>query len=162
MQAIGYKGINLHDAIFEVISKIDLTKANKRGIAVDSNFVVLAAKCQNTLRPYLMKYSRKVSPSYLGGMELNSLTYRLVGAFQVDKMYYELSDESSDSFQIDTEELIGAPTCPCCGNQFAFAVCSCGKLHCIGDEELSTCPWCGNQGRYGSGEGGLSVTRTQG
>lgn len=146
----------------EVISKIDLTKVNKRGIAVDSNFVVLAAKCQNTLRPYLMKYSRKVSPSYLGGMELNSLTYRLVGAFQVDKMYYELSDESSDSFQIDTEELIGAPTCPCCGSQFAFAVCSCGKLHCIGDEELSTCPWCGNQGRYGSGEGGLSVTRTQG
>jgi hypothetical protein len=129
---------------------------------VDNNFVVLSAKCQNTKRPYLIKYKKRIAPSNFGGVDLATLSYRLVGAFQVDNSYYELSDNSNESFKINTEELIGAPTCPCCGNQFAFAVCSCGKLHCIGDEEISTCPWCGNQGTYGAGEGGFDITRTQG
>ena len=66
------------------------------------------------------------------------------------------------SNKVNTDELIGGPTCPCCGNQIAFAVCVCEKIHCIGDEEISTCPWCENQGTYGSGEGGFDVNRTQG
>lgn len=57
---------------------------------------------------------------------------------------------------------MGAPSCPCCGNQFGFAMCQCGKIHCIGDEEVSICPWCGNQGTYGAGEGGFDVNRTLG
>lgn len=146
----------------DTISKIDLTKSNTPKTYVDNNYVVLSAKCQNTKRPYLIKYKKKVSPNNFGGIELDTLTYRLVGAFQVDNSYYELSDSLKESFKINTDELIGAPTCPCCGNQFAFAVCSCEKLHCIGDEEISTCPWCGNQDRYGAGEGGFDITRTQG
>jgi len=31
----------------------------------------------------------------------------------------------------------------------------------MGEEEISTCPWCGNQGKYGSGDGGFDVNRTQ-
>lgn len=89
--------------------------------------------------------------------------YRLVGAFQVDNSYYELSGENTFSKKINTSELMGAPTCPCCGNQFAFAMCGCGGVHCIGDEKMSTCPWCGNVGQYGVGEGGgFDVNRTQG
>lgn len=146
----------------DTISKIDLTKSSTTKTYVDDNFVVLSAKCQNIKRPYLIKYKKKISASNFGGLELGTLSYRLVGAFQVDNSYYELSDNSNESFKVNTDELIGAPTCPCCGNQFAFAVCSCGKLHCIGDEEISTCPWCGNQGRYSAGEGGFDITRTQG
>lgn len=144
----------------EIISKIDLTKTKTQ--FVDNNFVVLAAKCQNTKRPYLIKYKKRVVSNSLGGMELDTISYRLVGAFQVASSYFELSENLNTDFKVNTDELIGAPTCPCCGNQFAFAVCSCGKLHCIGEEEISTCPWCENQGIYETGEGGLDINRTQG
>jgi uncharacterized protein YegL len=147
----------------DTISKIDLTKVPPFKQFVDSNFVVLAAKCQNTKRPYLIKYRKTIIPSGLGGMEYNTIAYRLVGGFQVDNAYFELSDETSNSFTVNSSELMGAPSCPCCGNQFAFAMCTCGKIHCIGNEEESTCPWCGNIGRYGfSSEGGFDVNRTLG
>ena len=146
----------------ETISKIDVTKSKPNSLIVDNNFVVLSAKCQNTKRPYLIKYKKKIGSNNFGGLELGTLSYRLVGAFQVDNSYYELSDSNNVDIKINTEELIGAPTCPCCGNQFAFAVCTCGKLHCIGDEEMSTCPWCHSQATYGIGEGGFDVNRTQG
>jgi uncharacterized protein YegL len=146
----------------DTITKIDLTKIKPVTQLFDNNFVVLAAKCQNTKRPYLIKYKKRIASNNFGGLELDTLSYRLVGAFQVDHTYYELSDNSNIDFKVNTEELIGAPTCPCCGNQFAFAVCSCGKLHCIGEEEISSCPWCGNQSTYSSGEGGFDVNRTQG
>ena len=146
----------------ETISKIDLIKNAPSKQYVDSNFVVLSAKCQNTKRPYLMKYRKVIDPSSLGGLEFQTLSYRLVGGFQVDASYYELSDSNNSQFQVNSEELIGAPSCPCCGNQFAFALCQCKKIHCIGNEEVSTCPWCGNEGRYGSGEGGFDVNRAQG
>ena len=97
-----------------------------------------------------------------GISDFQTLSYRLVGAFQVDNTYFELSDESGVKQKIHTDELVGSPTCPCCGNQIGFAMCSCGGIHCIGDEQVSTCPWCGNQGKYGIGEGGFDVNRTQG
>ena len=144
------------------IEKIDLTKSEPNRQFVDDNFVVLSGKCQNTKRPYLMKYRKTIAPSSIPGIELGIKSYRLVGAFQVDNSYFELADSSGFNNKINTEELIGGPTCPCCGNQIAFAVCSCAKIHCLGEEEISTCPWCGNQGTYGSGEGGFDVNRTQG
>ena len=146
----------------DIISKIDLTKSQNLLKSVDNNFVVLSAKCQNTKRPYLIKYKKNITITDFGGVELNTLSYRLVGAFQVDNSYFELSDNSNTNFKISTEELIGVPSCPCCGNQNAFAVCICGKLHCIGEEEVCTCPWCGNNGSYGYGESGFDVNRTQG
>ncbi len=144
----------------DTISKIDLTKPQPKKQFVDNNFVVLSAKCQNSKRPYLMKYRKTINPS--GIEDLQTLSYRLVGAFQVDNSYFELSDEVAIKQKINTEELIGSPTCPCCGNQFGFAMCSCGNIHCVGEEEASTCPWCGKVGTYGVGEGGFDVTRTQG
>jgi uncharacterized protein YegL len=154
----GFELANLDD---NTLSKIDLSK-NPKNDFIDNNFVVLSAKCQNSKRPYLIKYQKNISKNNIGGLELDTLAYRLVGAFQVDNTYFELSNETAPNQKINTEELIGAPTCPCCGNQYAFAVCVCGKLHCIGAEETSTCPWCGNEGTYGAGEGGFDVNRTQG
>jgi uncharacterized protein YegL len=143
----------------ETISKVDLSKIQPSQF-VDTNYVVLAAKCQNTKRPYLIKYKKSIGPSAFSGLQ--TMSYRLVGAFQADQSYYELSDEGGLKQKISTEELVGAPHCPCCGNQFGLALCSCGGMHCIGDEEMSTCPWCGNSGKYGVGEGGFDVNRTQG
>lgn len=147
----------------DTLSKIDLTKTEPNRHYVDDNFVVLNGKCQNTKRPYLMKYRKIITPSNFAGVELSTKSYRLVGAYQVDNSYYELADNSNFSNKVNTDQLVGGPTCPCCGNQIAFAMCSCGKIHCIGEEEVSTCPWCGNEGTYGSsGEGGFDVNRTQG
>ena len=109
-----------------------------------------------------MKYRKTIAESIYAGIELSSKNYKLVGAYQVDNSYFELADSGNFSNKVNTDELIGGPTCPCCGNQIAFAVCVCQKIHCIGDEDISTCPWCNNQGSYGVGGGGFDVNRTQG
>ena len=155
-------GIELSKLDGDMLSKIDLTKDVAPPRYTDNNFVVLSAKCQNTLRPYLMKYRKSLTPSGFDGMEMNTLEYRLVGAFPVEQNYFELSDDSVGHTKIHSDELIGSPTCPCCGNQIGFAMCSCGQIHCIGNEQVSTCPWCGNKGTYDIGEGGFDVNRTQG
>jgi uncharacterized protein YegL len=144
----------------ETLSKIDLTKTKPEALQVDNNFVVLSAKCQNSKRPYLIKYRKSLTDS--GIADYKTLSYRLVGAYPVDQAYYDLSNETGNKQKINTEELIGGPTCPSCGNQFGLAMCACEGIHCIGDEEMSTCPWCGNTGRYLSGEGGFDVGRAQG
>ncbi|MBP6625754.1 MAG: VWA domain-containing protein [Chitinophagaceae bacterium] len=157
-----HTGFELAKLDGDTISKIDLTKQYPPTNFVDNNYVVLAAKCQNTKRPYLMKYRKVVTPSEFAGLGLETRSYRLVGGFQIDQSYFDLCDDQQESFSVSSDELLGAPACPCCGNQFAFAKCRCGKIHCIGDEEVSTCPWCGNAGTYGYGEGGFDVNRTQG
>jgi len=143
----------------DTVSKIDLAKESKQPV-VDDNFVVLTAKCQNTKQPYLIKYRKNVFENEYGDIGLN---YRLVGAFRVDNTYFEMSDENAGNLKISTDKLKGAPTCPCCGNQYGFAYDeTCGKIHCIGAEKISTCPWCGNQAQYGFGEGGFDVNRARG
>ena len=144
----------------DTLSKIDLTKPTPPSLYVDNNFVVLAAKCQNTKRPYLMKYRKFIQPS--GFADLQTKAYRLVGGFQVDTTYFDLCEENEAVIKVNSDELMGAPACPCCGNQYGFAMCVCGKIHCIGDESVSTCPWCGNKGNYATGEGGFDVGRTLG
>ncbi|MCW3466315.1 TerY-C metal binding domain-containing protein [Chitinophaga nivalis] len=158
--AAGFELAKIHHG--DTLSKIDLSKPLPPKQYTDSNYAVLVAKCQNMQRPYLMKYRRSVKDAELYGLNLNTMSYKLVGAFQVDNAYYELSDNSAGPTRINSDELIGNPTCPCCGNQIAFAMCSCGQIHCIGEEKVSTCPWCGNKGTYGIGEGGFDVNRTQG
>jgi uncharacterized protein YegL len=142
----------------DVVSKIDLSKSAKS--VIDDNFVVIAAKCQNTKRPYLIKYRKNVFIDRAGDVRMD---YRLVGAFPIDNSYFELSDEKATELKISSNQLIGAPTCPWCGNQFAFAMCECGKVHCMDGGGQATCPWCGVTGFYGSGgESGFDVGRTQG
>lgn len=154
-------GFGIADLDNDALSRIDLTKPTPpNNSKADPNYVVLVAKCQNTKRPYLMKYRRFVFLDHTGDVHKE---YRLIGAFQVDNTYFDLSDKDlKHNSVIHTDELRGAPTCPCCGNQFAFALCQCGNLHCVADGELNTCPWCNNQGYYGFGKGGANINRTQG
>jgi uncharacterized protein YegL len=141
------------------ISKVDLTKQDSKPV-VDDNFVVLAAKCQNTKQPYLIKYRKNVFMDSVGDVGMN---YRLVGAFKIDDSYFDMSDENATTLRISTDKLMGSPTCPCCGNQHGFAYDdTCGKIHCVGTETVSTCPWCGNKAQYGIGGGGFDVNRTRG
>jgi uncharacterized protein YegL len=152
----GFELARLDDS---TVSKIDLSKQGSQAI-VDDNFVVLAAKCQQTKRPYLIKYRKNVFLEPNGDVGKG---YQLVGAFKVDDSYFELSDENAAELKISTDKLMGAPTCPCCGNQFGLAYDeTCGKIHCVGAEKVSTCPWCGNKAEYGSGSGGFDVNRTRG
>ena len=145
----------------ENLSAIDITKKDN-SVSIDDNFVVLSGLCQNTTKKYLMKYERKIKPSNFAGIELATKIYKLKGAFLVDETYTELSDGKKLNLTVNTEELVGVPTCPSCGNQTAFAVCQCGQIHCIGNEEVSTCPSCGNKGHYTSGSGDFDVNRTLG
>lgn len=154
-------GFELAKTDGDTISKIDLSKAADKKSLVDDNFVVLAAKCQNTNRPYLMKYTRNLNEGDFGGMKLLTKSYRLAGAFPVDNSYYELADEKVAN-RIHSDELIGAPNCPCCGNPYGLAVCACQKIHCLSEELESTCPWCGTKGKYGLGNGGFDISRAQG
>jgi len=156
----GFELAKLND---EVLGKIDLSKNSTKPTIVDTNFAVFVAKCQNTKKPYLIKYKKSTSQTdFSQELNLETLYYRLVGAYQVDNSYFELSNEASLNQKISTDELEGFPTCPCCGNQYGFSVCECGKLHCVGNELVSTCPWCGNQGEYGSGGDALDINRSQG
>ncbi|KAA2244426.1 VWA domain-containing protein [Chitinophaga agrisoli] len=158
--ASGFELARIHDD--DTLSKIDLTKPLPPASYTDSNFAVLAGKCQNMQRPYLMKYRRSVEEAAIYGLDINRLNYRLVGAYQLDNSYYELSDGSATLSRINSDELIGSPTCPCCGNQVAFAMCGCGQIHCIGEDRQGRCPGCGTQGTYGSSGEGFDVNRAQG
>ena len=109
-----------------------------------------------------MKYQNEIRQSDIGGMDFSTKLYKLRGAYPVDNTFEELSENTNVNLKVNTGELLGAPTCPCCGNQVAFAVCQCQQIHCIGDEEVSTCPGCGTQGRYQRGSGGFDVNRNRG
>ena len=153
--ATGFELARLNDTV----SRIDLSKKSMQPV-IDDNFVVLAAKCQNTKQPYLIKYRKNVFENDSGDI---ALEYRLVGGFRVDNTYFEMSDENAADLKIDANLLIGAPTCPCCGNQYGFAYDGkCDKIHCTGTEKISECPWCGNKSQYGFGEGSFDVNRTKG
>lgn len=157
-----------------VVQKVEKNEHQPR-YNVDDNYVVLAGKCQNTKRPYLMKYGKASIPSNIPGLEeMGTRIYKLIGAYPVDNTYHELTDGTAKQFSINTNELWGAPTCPCCGNQFGFAMCGCGEIHCVGIDEIdkgdgkppkkqSCCPGCNTMGSFGAGGSeGFDVNRTQG
>jgi uncharacterized protein YegL len=141
------------------LSKIDLGKA--KPVKIDDNFVVILAKCQTTQKHYLIKYQRSFVPSeFLPNT--NVLFYKLIGAFPVEKTYFELSDGKQAIGKINTESLYGFPACPCCGNQYGFSACICGGIHCTNEKSTQTCPWCGQTAEYGLGGGNMDVSRTRG
>lgn len=140
------------------IEKVDVSKSRK----VDENFVVLPGKCQNTRNAYLVKYAKSLRPSEYAPYDV--LYYKLVGAYPIDEeSYKELSDSSPSGRKVNTEELRGMPTCPCCGNQLGVVVCQCGNIFCVGEAGRNRCPWCGMEGELGGiSEGGIDITRSRG
>lgn len=147
----------------EELKKIDLSKPTDKGGKADENFVVLSGKCQQTKQIYLMKYIKRIEPFNMDNLNLSVRVYQLDNAYRIEEeSYKELTGDDLYDLKVNTEELRGVPTCPYCGNQVAFAVCGCGQIHCIGNEDHSTCPSCGNVGTYTAGGEGFDVNRTQG
>jgi uncharacterized protein YegL len=152
-------GIELAGSDGDTISKIDLSKTDFKPPTVDP-FIVLLAKCQNTKQAYVIKYKKHVFADDSGDIGLD---YRLVGAYKVDDTYFELADEQSSNLKVSTSKLMGFPSCPCCGNPYGIALDgTCGNIHCVGTEKVSTCPWCGNRASYSAGGDGFDINRAKG
>ncbi len=129
----------------------------------DENFAVMLGKCQTTERPYLIKYQKRLASNpYADYVSNANKNYKLVGAFPIENTYFEMTDGAPTGDTVNTSELVGFPTCPCCGNQYGFSVCRCGRIICVGGEQMSKCPWCGMQANFGFAEGDSDITRTRG
>lgn len=147
------------------IDGINLEKVDtERNVIVDENFAVLKGKCSSTKKSYLIKYAKRIKP--IEGLEelcMDVAYFKLVGAYPIDEESYNSLSSVGKNRNINTSELIGAPTCPCCGNQFGFVVCECGNIMCVGEDGGTKCPWCGMEGQLGEGAtGGMNVNRTRG
>ena len=135
--------------------------------AVDNNVATFLAKCQNTKKPYLIKYDKITASSHgdwLGAAGI-SRGYRLTGAFQVSDDYFQLSQEGAGNARVNSEELQGVPNCPCCGNSIGLALCPCGNIFCVDERaQTATCPWCSRQLRLSAegSSGGFDISRTKG
>lgn len=131
----------------------------------DKDCVVLNGRCQKNSKPYIMKYDRlqNIIPIQEGMRDFNH--FELTGCYPVTEEYFEWSSPEVANLKISTDELIGAPGCPYCGNISAFAMCGCGKLMCINGPGVVTCPWCKSQVNFSPGgdeNGGFDVQRGRG
>lgn len=140
------------------LEKVDTSKPCK----VDENFTVLVGKCSTTKKMYLVKYARHASP--IPGLEdFKAEDFKLVGAYPIDGEAYESLSDGKSNQSINTNSLIGQPTCPCCGNQFGVVVCDCGHISCAAPEEETACPWCGKKGYVGGiSADGMNINRGKG
>lgn len=154
------EGMHLAPLKDNTLSKIDIQKS-KPG-KVDENFAVILGRCQTNGHPYLIKYQKRLTPSFIEILHSNVLDYKLVGAYPIEEDYFNLADSTQTNRTISTDELVGFPTCPCCGNQYGFSYCSCGNIMCTGEEKISECPWCHTKARFNVGEGNINVNRTKG
>ena len=125
---------------------------------VDDNCVVLQARCQRNSAPYLIKFKRNIGfdewPEIIGadtGASGSSRAFSLAGAFALPSFedYRELSLETAVRHTVNTSELAGCPSCPCCGNTFGFSTCGCGGIHCTTGPGVNVCPWCRQEATYG-------------
>lgn len=146
------------------LSGINLEKVDTdKQCNIDENFAVLIGKCSNTNKTYLVKYAKRISDSNrFRDLNFKTLDFKLVGAYPVDEKTYNDLSEGNSSRNINTKNLTGVPTCPCCGNQLGVVVCECGNVMCS-DGNISVCPWCGMEGSLGEMEaGGMNITRGRG
>ncbi|MCR5645229.1 MAG: VWA domain-containing protein [Bacteroidales bacterium] len=141
------------------LEKVDTNKTS----IVDENFAVLLGKCQTTKKPYLIKYAKRLESSVVVPEQFVRF-YKLVGAYPIDEESYQvLSSSDGKQQRINTTEILGQPTCPCCGNQFGLVICECGNIFCVGEDAHSKCPWCGMEGELSSvGSGGTDLNRARG
>jgi len=133
--------------------RVSLAKLDSRAMAMagtagaieacaDPDCVVLAGRCQNSRRPYLIKYERESVPIQLEGLALNANGFRIAGAFPLTEEYFDWSGASPSAGSISTADLTGVAPCPHCGNRVTIAQCGCGKLLCASGPGEATCPWC--------------------
>lgn len=125
---------------------------------LDDRYAVFVGKCSKKNLPYVVKYERHMGQIETTDPVLSQLLktrhYALDTAVPVKNSYFDLSDGVSSGQSVSSEDLIGQPTCPHCGAQFAMAVCGCGRIHCVTGTGEQTCPWCAKTGMYATAETG--------
>lgn len=142
--------------IDETILKIIKDAPPPSPYLADKDCVTIIGRCQKTRRPYLIKYDRASMNIATEYFAMESQCFELAGCFPIDEDYFAWSDESGVDLKVNTDELIGTPGCPHCGNPSAFALCGCGGLMCISGTGVATCPWCGKTVSFEAGDGNNS------
>lgn len=110
----------------------------------------LHALCQQTKKPYLMRYG------YVSEYEI----YQPIAAHPLEDLEEE---EAAGLPPINSSLLNGAPPCPYCENSEA-GMCSCGTIFCISikKSEGATCPKCGRYLTIGDKNISFDVNRSEG
>lgn len=147
----GVQLAKIDEALLQIVKDIPIASPTQ----ADQDCVALVGRCQTTRKPYLMKYERNTQNLATAHFSVPTRGYRLTGCHPVGEAYFAWSDPGSDALKINTEELIGAPGCPHCGNPTAFAMCVCGGLLCLAGPGEATCPWCSRSLSF-SADGGNS------
>lgn len=149
----------------DLLSKIELEMSVPE--VIDEYFAVLLAKCTNSKKHYLIKYEREINDHPYSNFVSNHKNtahthYTLVGAYPISNEYFQLTDEMPIGSTVNTSKLNGFPSCPCCGNNYGFALCSCNRIICIGEENHIVCPWCDKVGTFTNSGGESDINRTRG
>lgn len=154
--SIEAKSINViaeSNEIFQlpVINEKFLIKAelySEKQITFDERFAILLARCQNTRKPYLIKFVKEPS-----GMFFSE------AAYTISEDYFSLTAKGEYS-AINVNQLANTPVCPECENP-NIASCACGKLFCLGPDSQNICPWC-EQKIHIEFSSDFDISRTQG
>lgn len=132
-------------------------------IVQDEDWAIVRGTCSKSRLPYLMKYER--APAHIRDQQVafEMPPYSLTGVFPVEQDYNEWSEENSIEGSINSDQLMGAPGCPHCGNPIGMAMCSCGSIICLSGPGAATCPVCNKEGFFGQGDGpGFDMNRARG
>lgn len=110
---------------------------------VQDEFMYIMGKCSQRKKRFLLKYVKNKEGNQ----------YQEVGIYQIpnEELYDELTEDVSIGQTFDTEsiESYSDLSCPHCGNQTLFNLCSCGRIFCTDGESYElTCPWCGKTSDY--------------
>ncbi|NHQ85134.1 VWA domain-containing protein [Iodobacter sp. HSC-16F04] len=130
----------------------------------DEACITLVGRCQKTRKPYLMKYDRAIQNVATQDFKLQVSRFEIAGCYPLEEDYFIWSDPRAMDLKVNSEDLIGTPGCPHCGNYTAFAACGCGKLMCINGPEEAFCPWCKKlvSFSFSGNDGGFDVGRGRG
>ncbi len=130
----------------------------------DDHCITFLGRCNNTRKPYIIKYLKRPKNINLDMLKLDVGTYHFAGCYAIPDDYHAWTDETIAMPKVNTTMLNGAAGCPHCGGVTALALCGCEQIICYdGSSESVTCPWCETRvGFRPSGAGGMDITRGQG
>jgi uncharacterized protein YegL len=130
--------------------------------STDPDCAVLVGRCQQTRKPYLLKYDRGPRAVPMVGAQRDRRTFALAGAYPIDEDYFAWSGEASPTATISTAELSGVAPCPHCGNQVTIARSGCDQMMCLNGPGLAVCPWCDELDEFVAGSEDFDVERRAG
>ncbi|SET47009.1 TerY-C metal binding domain-containing protein [Thorsellia anophelis] len=152
-------GVSLAKPDDEILSKVDL---NKNAVGQDEDFALLVGKCQKRKLPYLMRFEREKQHIQTSNFNLNIGKYHITSVIPLTKEFDELSAEGEYSQTINSDYLVGNPSCPHCGAMFALATCACGQIFCIQGEGVAHCPGCDRDINMGYSDESFDINRSRG